>query len=189
MTAGHSVSLPTLAAPPILIRPWLEGDVESCLRGCADKLVQALTSMPDPHEPTVARWISTRQSQSIEGRSSFVAIATADGKSILGSIGIIGFEWKHARAEVGYWLLPEQRGRGFATLALKAYSAWIFDTLPIERIDLFASQGNLASMEVAKRCGYTYEGLLRSFRIYSGNRESLETFSLLRSDDLTAIIS
>jgi len=54
---------------------------------------------------------------------------------------------------VGYWLLPEARGRGLATRAVRLVVAWARgDTIP--RLRLVTAVDNAHSRAVAERCGF-----------------------------------
>ena len=92
------------------------------------------------------------------------------------------FTWKHARAEVGYWLERDARGHGHASRAVQLISAWGFRHLGLERIDLMAATENPASQRVAERCGFTREAVLRSYLLGKEGRQDMIVFGLLASD-------
>ena len=71
-----------------------------------------------------------------------------------------------ADAEIGYRVSPPARGRGVATEAVTAASAWAFDNLSLVRIELAHAVANPASCAVALRAGYPLEGLLRQSFVY-----------------------
>ncbi len=58
-------------------------------------------------------------------------------------------------AEVGYWLRPQARGHGAATIALRLVSRWACEKLGIERLNLTTAPQNTASQRVADRAGFT----------------------------------
>jgi RimJ/RimL family protein N-acetyltransferase len=47
------------------------------------------------------------------------------------------------------------------------------------RIEVWIDPGNVASLKVAERVGFTREGLLRSFMAIEGRRRDMLTYSLL----------
>ena len=85
-------------------------------------------------------------------------------------------------AHVAYWLLPDARGRGNATRAVRILARWALDTLDTARIELWIERGNETSRRVAERAGFIYEGTLRSGGLRDGKRFDKELFSLLRAD-------
>ena len=86
------------------------------------------------------------------------------------------------RATVGYWLLPEARGKGLATRALRLVSHWALHELGLARVGLLTEPSNEASLRVAKRSGFQREGLLRSYGETDGRRVDYVCFSLLEGD-------
>jgi RimJ/RimL family protein N-acetyltransferase len=83
---------------------------------------------------------------------------------------------------VGYWLRPEARGRGAATIAVRLVARWAFATLGIQRLSLTTAPENVPSRRVAERAGFTAEGLLRSWLPTTRGRRDCLMFSLLPAD-------
>ena len=86
------------------------------------------------------------------------------------------------RASVGYWLLPEARGRGFATRSVRLISRWAHEDLGYARLSLTAEPSNERSCRVAERSGFVREGVLRSYAEIAGRRVDSVIFSLLPAD-------
>jgi ribosomal-protein-serine acetyltransferase len=70
-------------------------------------------------------------------------------------------DWDVPRIEVGYFLVKEFTGKGYATESANAVIRYAFEQLKVLRIDLRCAADNTASVQVAKRCGFTYEGCSR----------------------------
>ena len=86
------------------------------------------------------------------------------------------------RAGIGYWLLPEARGKGLATRAVRLVSRWALSDLGLPRLGLFAEPSNVHSQRVAERAGFHREGVLRSWAEIDGRRVDYVAFSLLPAD-------
>jgi RimJ/RimL family protein N-acetyltransferase len=106
------------------------------------------------------------------------------GDRLLGACGIVEVDWTEGRAELGYWLAREARGRGVMTRAIPLLVSWIFESLPIERVQLGIEPANAASRALAERTGFTFEGVLRSWFVNKGKRRDVAMYSLLRTDIL-----
>ena len=102
---------------------------------------------------------------------------TATGR-LAGWIGLSRANWVDGRAEIGYWLAPWARKRGYATEAVTAVCAYGFAT-GLHRIELLAATGNHASQRVAERAGFTREGVLREAELHARGRVDLVLFGLL----------
>src|SRR5262245_18610808 len=83
---------------------------------------------------------------------------------------------------VGYWILPEARGRGLATRSVRLLARWALGDLELERLKLFAEPENLGSIRVAERSGFQREALLPSHGEINGRMVDQVLFSLLPSD-------
>ena len=59
-------------------------------------------------------------------------------------------------AELAYWVRPEERGRGLATLGVRLVTGWAHRT-GLARVWLEIEPGNRASSRVAERAGYQFE--------------------------------
>ncbi len=75
---------------------------------------------------------------------------------LLGSCGLRDVEGD--RAEIGYWVKREARGRGVATRAVRLVTEWGLGQVGLSRIQLQADVRNLASQRVAHKAGYRWQG-------------------------------
>lgn len=101
---------------------------------------------------------------------SFCVTDAASG-AILGHLGVNDIDPFIRLARVGYWVLPEARGRRVATRALALGARWAFDTLGLNRLELGHALGHDASCRVAEHCGFRYEGTLRGAMFEEGRQD------------------
>jgi RimJ/RimL family protein N-acetyltransferase len=80
--------------------------------------------------------------------------------------------------ELGYWVLPRARRRGFGTRIARALAEHAF-ALGIQRVAAYVNVGNVASECVLERVGFTREGVIRSLPVPAGRRIDKTLFSLL----------
>jgi RimJ/RimL family protein N-acetyltransferase len=82
------------------------------------------------------------------------------------------------RFEIGYWIRASEQGKGYVIEAVNALTAFCFDKLNANRVEIRMDDKNERSWRVAERCGFTLEGLfhndtrdhfgnLRDTRIYA----------------------
>ena len=69
-----------------------------------------------------------------------------------------------------------------ASRAVRLIVGWAFDTLGLERLEITCGPDNRGSRRVAERCGFCYEGLLRSHLAFRGGRRDTVVFSLLPAE-------
>jgi len=140
------------------------------------------TRIPEPVPPNFARtWFERYEESRRDGTREAFAIA-GDGGEFLGIALAPQIDRETATAELGYIVAPEARGHGVATEALRRLTAWAFDELGMQRLELLISVDNVASKKVAERCGYIRDGVLRSAYFKQGLREDTEIWSRLPTD-------
>ena len=87
-----------------------------------------------------------------DGEYSFAIIERASGRFV-GATGINQIEKAALRANLGYWLRTSATGEATRTQAAKLVARWAFESLALERIEIVAATGNVASQRVAERVG------------------------------------
>ena len=161
----------------VTLRPPREDDLRAIERGIAD--------------PDVIRWIgpSGSATEVLELNRSRWAEGTGATFSICDQkdacLGHVWVNLDHAdseRGSVGYWLLPEARGKGLATRSVQLISWWARGDLGLARLSLTTQPSNEKSLRVAQRTGFVREGVLRSYAAIGGRRVDCVVFSLLPTD-------
>jgi RimJ/RimL family protein N-acetyltransferase len=141
-----------------------------------------LTRIPDPVPPGFARaWLERYEEGRAEGEREAFAIVD-EGGIVLGLAVAPEIDRETRTAELGYIVSPGARGRGVATAALGRLTEWAFSELGMLRLELMIGVDNAASKRVAERCGYAFEGVLRSLYFKQGRREDTEIWSRLPTD-------
>jgi ribosomal-protein-alanine N-acetyltransferase len=110
-------------------------------------------------------------------------IALADGGGLVGSAGFWRLVKPHFRAEIGYELAPEHRGRGYMAEALFAILRFGFDAMELHSVEANTHPENHASIAVLTRLGFRREGTLRESFFFDGRFHDNAVFSLLRPPD------
>lgn len=173
---------PPLADAELRLRPWTLGDVPAVTAACQDPEISRWTVVPQEYtDQDATEFIATREADRAAGRELSLAIVS-HRDALLGSIAVSNVDWPDHRAEIGYWMAREVRGRGLGTRAVRLLSRWAIAELRLERLELLANPANEASQRLAERAGFTREGLLRRYRTRHGVREDLIMFSLLPED-------
>ncbi len=63
-------------------------------------------------------------------------------------------------AEIGYGILEEYQGRGYATEAVQAACCWAFQHAEVKALEAEADAGNAASLRVLEKCGFRANGVI-----------------------------
>jgi RimJ/RimL family protein N-acetyltransferase len=171
-----------LASGPTVLRPWRDSDADAVTVACQDPEIARWTRIPENYSESDARaFLLYRYDALVAGVTAPFAIVSTDDR-LLGSVSILRLAWPQLRGEVGYWLAADARGHGHATRAVRLICAWGFQSLGLERIDLYAAVGNEASQHVAQRAGFTREAVLRSFMRGKDGELDMVAFGLLAEE-------
>jgi RimJ/RimL family protein N-acetyltransferase len=146
--------------------PWLS-------RGMHDPVVIRHSGMSRPLEEAEAR------ARLAMPRSGFHERAIVDGDEPLGVALLFAVVAHEQRAEAGFWLLPEGRGRGAATRGLDLICAWGAEVLGLRRYDAFSDVDNPAAHAVLERAGFSREGLMRGRHARGDGRVDAVAFGRL----------
>jgi RimJ/RimL family protein N-acetyltransferase len=178
-----ALPFPELHGYGLRLRPWdaaAGADVEAWLRGCSDPEFQRWNTPLKPVEDRdgARESLRARASAAEEGVGASFCVTDAGSGTTLGHIGINDVDHVIRVARVGYWVLPEARGRQVATRALTLVARWAFAELCLYRLELGHALGHDASCRIAERCGFPYEGTLRGAMFEAGRYDAFRDVHL-----------
>jgi len=107
-----------------------------------------------------------------------LAVKAEDGWRLVGWVNL-EIDGPARSAEVGYWLDAEFVGRGLVTRAVTAVLDHAFGPLGLDRVGLQTITDNTRSRNVARRLGFTQEGVLREYAAFPDERRDLVVYGLL----------
>jgi RimJ/RimL family protein N-acetyltransferase len=189
-TSGDSPAFPPrrdLSDGVVLLREPGPGDGEAIIAGATTPDVVRYTLVPSPYGPEDLETI-LRIAREGWAAATDAVYAVCDAErpgELLGLLGLHGVDLTGepgGRAEIGYWMRPEGRGRGLMTQAVRLASAWAFEELGLAVVTWYAVVGNEPSLRVAQAAGYTVEGTLRRGAKHRGTRVDTWVASLLPED-------
>jgi RimJ/RimL family protein N-acetyltransferase len=77
----------------------------------------------------------------------------------------VGHVWMNiatgGEGSIGFWLLPDVRGRGLATRSVQLMANWAIGAIALERVRILVEPTNEASQRVAENSGFRRQGVLR----------------------------
>ena len=96
-------------------------------------------------------------------------------QKLLGSVDIHDIDLTNRCAAIGYWLREDKTGFGYMSEAVSLIEAEAF-AKGIRRIEITCDEANTASANVAKRCGYEYEGTQKEAIYTYGEFHNRQTY-------------
>ena len=144
----------------VRLRPWRPADAAEVHRICQDPEIQRWTTVPVPYRLVDAEGF-------VAAGNPFAVEDVATG-GLAGSMSVPRFH--EGVAAVGYWTAAGFRGGGRTAAALRLLTGWCFAERGCARVELVADVRNAGSRAVARRAGFTEEGVLRSRMVHRGER-------------------
>jgi RimJ/RimL family protein N-acetyltransferase len=176
---------PWPAIPPsadgVVLREFSPDDLPMALDLATDPYVAMIGTLPvHATEAQALGWIERNRGRWADGVGFSFAVAEAATGRAVGQLGLWLAFLDEGRAQIGYFVMPSARGRGFATAALRAGTAFAWTIPQVRRIELHIEPWNVASIRTAERAGYAGEGLLRRHREIGGERRDVLLYATAR---------
>ena len=99
-----------------------------------------------------------------------------------GLAGLKTTDYANKRTELGYWLSETLQGKGIVTSVCKKIIEIAFTKMEMNRVQIRMSVGNEKSCAVAKRLGFTYEGVERDGELLLSGFTDIQVYSLLKRE-------
>ncbi len=127
----------------------------------------------------------TERLQPWRKRDTFWLTLVIESKASRESLGVIALrtdDLEANRAEVGYLLIEEHQGNGFATEALAALVEYAFLELNFQKLTATCVCENIASRRVLEKAGFRKEGHLSHHMRLGGIWMNCDLFGFVRPD-------
>jgi len=180
-------SVPELTTKRLCLRAALPRDAAALLSILGDPEVTRYHNMPTLTSLAEASAALERLQERYAGQDTIRwAIDLAEHREMIGTVGLLRFDFEHRRAEVGYEIARRWWGRGLVTEATAAVIKYGFSVLGLHRIEAGILPGNDASVRVVQKLGFVEEGPRRDYLYAKGGFHTLRWFSLLETDERVA---
>jgi len=167
----------------VRLRLMADGDVPAIVEAVQDPEIPRWTRVPTPYgEDDARQWQRMAATGIRAGTDLATLVVDADNGRLLGAVGLHNLDPASGRCSAGYWVVASERGRGVAGRSLGLLCRYAFETLGVQRIELWIEPANAASLGVAEAVGFHREGLLRSFMQIREVRRDMLMYSLLPGD-------
>jgi [ribosomal protein S5]-alanine N-acetyltransferase len=125
--------------------------------------------------------------RSLAGEASspvLFAVRSRQHGRLVATVGFHTIMAHNRTAEITYDVHPRHWGHGIATDCCRAAVRWGFSVRDWVRVQGTTQEPNAASQAVLRKCGFSYEGKLRNFRIVRGQPCDYLLFAIVPSDAL-----
>jgi ribosomal-protein-serine acetyltransferase len=182
-----------LQDPPILRYP-IDGNLD--LRLIEKRHAEALFALCDNNREHIGEWLPwIDDTQSVNDTMGFIEeslkqygenngfqLGIWQDNQLVGMIGYLYWNFANKHTEIGYWLAKDTTGKGIITQCTHALVDYAFNTLNLNRIVIRCAVDNEKSGNVAKRLGFTHEGIERQGIKLRDTFTDLHVYSILAEE-------
>jgi RimJ/RimL family protein N-acetyltransferase len=116
-------------------------------------------------------------------RPMCVEIPDGEGWRTIGNLGVFNIDSVARSAEVGIMLGDKSIwNQGYGTEAMQLLLKHCFETLNLNRVQLYVYEANLGAIRVYEKVGFVHEGRKREALYKNGKYQDILIMSILRSE-------
>lgn len=177
----------TLGTPRLILRPWVEADIEQLTSGLNDfELAKWLAFVPHPYSRLDAQnWIGRCLELSKAGapRTAYeFAVELKPERLVIGGVSLNKIDLEAGTGGGGIWIAREYQGRGYGREAFETKIRFAFCELGLTKLVNGYFEGNENSWAMQRKLGYRRVGEA-SGRCMADGRTTIEhVTTLLRID-------
>ncbi|WP_257462535.1 GNAT family N-acetyltransferase [Archangium lipolyticum] len=172
-----------MTPPDFRLVPALPEHVDVWMAMREEPVSRALMPLePASRESLLKRLQESTSDLSDPKATSFRWMVELDGR-IIGTVAARELSRFQGRVEIGYMLSSAYHRRGIGTRAVARVLERLFGEWPfLHRVWLTTAADNLASQGVARKLGFSLEGVMREHYFIDGKRKDQQVWGLLRSE-------
>ncbi|MGH2907263.1 MAG: GNAT family N-acetyltransferase [Solirubrobacterales bacterium] len=172
----------TIASDLVTLRDWQDADAPALAAVCGDPEITSFTTVPERYSRDAALgWIERQKDMRMTGKGLVLAIEPP-GHGVAGNVNLVRFSADGSSAAMGYWVVRQKRGRGYARSAAAALCEWGFAELGLRTIEFAIAGANPASIAVALAVGASYDGVELITPIHESEPREFGVYRLHASD-------
>jgi len=173
---------PTLTTDRFVLRQFNHKDLENVYKGLSDPDVIKYYGISfDTLEATKRQMTWFRDLEKNE-TGIWWAICNKEDLTFIGAGGLNGLEKENRKAEIGFWLLPENWGKGIMKEVMPVICDFGFKTLELHRIEGFVDSENKNCKNGLKKFDFVFEGTMKDCEVKNGKYISIDIYSSINKD-------
>jgi ribosomal-protein-alanine N-acetyltransferase len=179
---GTRPDIPELCTPRLTLRRLAETDAHGLHAAYGDaEAMRFWDSLPSRDEAETAARIRGSRNVSPQWHAAFAVLQCQTGQFV----GMVNYHWRqpwNRRLAIGWILARPWWRQGLAAEATSALLKHCFIALGTHRVEAHIEPGNAASIRLAERQGFRYEGMMRDWLFVADQPRDMLLYALLRPD-------
>ncbi len=173
--------VPTITTDRYLLRRITPDDQENIFRGLSDPDVVRFYGISFENSESASEQMSWYADLERSGTGIWWSICDKEDMTFLGAAGLNDISRTHRKGEIGFWLFPENWGKGIMKEVIPEICDYGFKTIGLHRIEGFVESENINCKRAFEKVNFTYEGTMKECELKNGKFISIDIYSLLSS--------
>lgn len=168
---------PILESERLLLRQITDSDLANVFKGLSDpEIIKYYGVSFDTLEATKEQmaWFANLEKT---GTGIWWAVCAKEDGRFLGGGGLNDLSQEHKKAEIGFWLLKENWGKGYMSEAMPLIFDHAFNTIGLHRIEGFVESENVKCKKAVAKLNFILEGTMVDSEIKNGEFVSVEIYA------------
>ncbi|WP_299888047.1 GNAT family N-acetyltransferase [uncultured Lacinutrix sp.] len=170
-------NFPILESERLILRQFNSSDLENVFQGLSHPdIIKYYGISFKTIEATKEQmtWFSDLEKN---GTGIWWAVCSKTDGAFLGAGGLNNLNTENKKAEIGFWLLPENWGKGFMSEAMLLIFNYAFNTIGLHRIEGFVETENINCKKALAKLDFNLEGTMLDCEIKNEKFISLDIYS------------
>ena len=178
----HFDPFPVLTSPRLRLRKIESFDAGEIFAFRSDPAVMKYIDRPLMRDLEEANIFIQKINSDLHTNSGITwGITLKEDNKLVGAIGFWKMDPENFRAEIGYMLRADLRGKGFTQEALSVVLQFGFAVLNLHSVEANANPANEASIKLLEKNGFAREGYFRENYFFDGRFLDSAVYSLINS--------
>ncbi|MBP0904395.1 GNAT family N-acetyltransferase [Mariniflexile gromovii] len=174
-------NFPILESERLILRQFIESDLENVFKGLSHPEVIKYYGISfktlEESKQQMAWFFNLEKSE----KGIWWAVCSKTTGEFLGAGGLNDLCKINKKAEIGFWLLPENWGKGFITEIIPLICNYAFNSIGLNRLEAFVESENTNCKKVLAKLNFTLEDTMKDCEIKNDQRISLDIYSKLNN--------
>ncbi len=170
---------PIIETGRFILRQFTEDDLENVFNGLSHSDVIKYYGISFDSLEATKEQIDWFKKLEKDGKGIWWAICSKDNNSFYGAGGLNDLDKTNRKAEIGFWLLPENWGKGIMKEVMPKICKYGFDKLKLHRIEGFVDADNENCKKGLAKLDFKYEGTMIDCEIKDGRYISVDIYAMI----------
>ena len=166
-----------------MLRQFNENDLDNVFLGLSHPDVIKYYGVQYHSREATKRQLSWFAELERNGTGIWWAVCSPDNQEFFGAGGLNGLSKEHHKAEIGFWILPGNWGKGIMREVFPFLVDYGFGALGLHRIEGLVETENLNCKRAMDKLDFVHEGTMKECELKNGKWISLDIYAKIKQAD------